>query len=307
MADVAATGDLSRRVPVRSRAWDDEDARLLATAFNALTESIARFRREETQKERLSSLGRLSTVVAHEIRNPLMIISASLRTLRREQITPAELHEAVADIDEETARLNRHRDRGPRFRQAAPLRARGRRAQRHLPRLRHRSNGGRCGGRRRLRLDPDIPPMVTDAERLRTALVNILSNARAAVHAARATPPRGTGGAGPADRHRRRRHHRGHARARRAVRSASATAASGSRRGHGPHLRPVFHDPARGTGLGLPSPRTSSRDLAATIRAVSRWEREPKSASICHSRTGEPSMTPAPAAPFCSPTTRRRS
>jgi len=32
-----------------------------------------------------------------------------------------------------------------------------------------------------LRLDPDCPPLVTDAERVRTVLVNLLSNARAAV------------------------------------------------------------------------------------------------------------------------------
>ena len=54
---------------------------LLATTFNTLTDSIARFQREAAQRERLSSLGRLSTVIAHEIRNPLMIIKASLRTL----------------------------------------------------------------------------------------------------------------------------------------------------------------------------------------------------------------------------------
>ena len=83
MRDVAATGDLTRKVPLRSGAWDDEDARLLASAFNALTESVARFQSEAAQKERLSSLGRLSTVIAHEIRNPLMIITAETRRLNR--------------------------------------------------------------------------------------------------------------------------------------------------------------------------------------------------------------------------------
>ena len=90
MRDVAATGDLTRKVSVRSRAWDDEDARLLATAFNTLTDSIARFQREAAQKERLSSLGRLSTVIAHEIRNPLMIIRASLSSLRRDHVCAAD-------------------------------------------------------------------------------------------------------------------------------------------------------------------------------------------------------------------------
>src|SRR5688572_10587330 len=60
MRDVAATGDLTRKVTVRSRAWDDEDARLLASSFNTLTDSIARFQREAAHKDRLSSLGRLS-------------------------------------------------------------------------------------------------------------------------------------------------------------------------------------------------------------------------------------------------------
>lgn len=71
MRDVADTGDLTRKVTLRSRRWDDEDARVLASTFNTLTESIARFQRDAAQKERLSSLGRLSTVIAHEIRNPL--------------------------------------------------------------------------------------------------------------------------------------------------------------------------------------------------------------------------------------------
>src|SRR5207249_514081 len=67
MRDVAATGDLTRKIALRhATRWDDEDARLLATTFNTLTDSIARFQREMSQKERLSALGRLSTVIAHE-------------------------------------------------------------------------------------------------------------------------------------------------------------------------------------------------------------------------------------------------
>jgi signal transduction histidine kinase len=108
MREMAASGDLSRRIPAPAdRGWQDEDARLLATTFNAMTDSIARFQREAAQRERLSSLGRLSTIVAHEIRNPLMIIRTSLRTLRREDAQPEQVRAAARDIDEETARLNR--------------------------------------------------------------------------------------------------------------------------------------------------------------------------------------------------------
>ncbi|HEX9366646.1 MAG TPA: HAMP domain-containing protein, partial [Vicinamibacterales bacterium] len=89
MKEIAASGDLTRRIPVPADArWQDEDARLLATTFNSMTASIEKFQSEAAQRERLSSLGRLSTVVAHEIRNPLMIIKTSLRTLRREDARP---------------------------------------------------------------------------------------------------------------------------------------------------------------------------------------------------------------------------
>ncbi len=106
MREIAATGDLTRRIEPK-RAWMDEDTRLLAGTFNGLTESIARFQREATQRERLSSLGRLSTVIAHEIRNPLMIIKTSLLALKREGATAAQIDRSAESIDEEVSRLNR--------------------------------------------------------------------------------------------------------------------------------------------------------------------------------------------------------
>ena len=184
MREVAATGDLTRKVALTSRAWDDEDARLLATTFNTLTESIARFQREAAQKERLSSLGRLSTVIAHEIRNPLMIIRASLSTLREARATPAEVREAVADIDEETQRLNRIVSEVLDF--ARPIRFDL--AETDLNAVCRASAEaawtGEASSAIAFDFDPAIPPVVTDAERLRTALVNVLTNARHAVLAA---------------------------------------------------------------------------------------------------------------------------
>lgn len=193
MRDVAATGDLTRKVTLKSRAWDDEDARVLASTFNTLTESIARFQREAAQRDRLSSLGRLSTVIAHEIRNPLMIIRASLATLRREQVAPSELREAVADIDEETLRLNRIVTEVLDF--ARPIRFDLTEAD--LNEVCRKSaeavGASEPGATVALRLDPNLPAVVTDAERLRTALVNILTNACHAVRAV-AHADTGTGG-----------------------------------------------------------------------------------------------------------------
>ena len=181
MRDLAATGDLTRKVVLRSRAGDDEDARVLATAFNTLTESIARFQREAAQKERLSSLGRLSTVIAHEIRNPLMIIRATLTTLMRDSVTSSEIREAAADIDDETKRLNRIVSEVLDF--AKPIRFEL--VETRLNDICRASAVAAWEGKTdkdvELDLDPNLPPVVTDGERLRTALVNILTNARTAI------------------------------------------------------------------------------------------------------------------------------
>lgn len=188
MRDMATTGDLTRKIPVRQgRRWDDEDARLLATTFNTMTDSIGRFQREAAQRERLSSLGRLSTVVAHEIRNPLMIIKAALHTLRRDPLPTDALRTAVADIDEETARLNRIVTEVLDF--AKPIKfdlsptdvnavceAAARAA---------RPDAG--GPPIQLTLDPSLPQASIDGERLRLTLVNILTNARTAVAAKQGT------------------------------------------------------------------------------------------------------------------------
>ncbi len=183
MREVAITGDLTRKIVLRqNNRWEDEDARLLATTFNTLTDSISRFQRDMSQKERLTSLGRLSTVIAHEVRNPLMIIKATLHALRQPNIDLAAVREAAADIDEEVARLNRIVNDVLDF--ARPI---------HFERAAIDLNGlcresasaamvSPPGGDIALDLDPAVPTVTTDAERLRIALVNLLVNARQAVN-----------------------------------------------------------------------------------------------------------------------------
>jgi signal transduction histidine kinase len=197
MRAVADTGDLTRKVTLRQRRWDDEDARLLASTFNTLTDSVARFQHEVAQRERLSSLGRLSTVIAHEIRNPLMIIKASLRTVRREDAAPHERAEAASDIDEEITRLNRVVNDVLDF--ARPIKFECRRVD--LNQLCAEAATAAVAGDPvpavRFVPDPAIGEVTTDVERLRLVLVNMITNARHAVvdrHAAVADakgPPTG--------------------------------------------------------------------------------------------------------------------
>jgi signal transduction histidine kinase len=182
MREMASTGDLTKRIALSpGTRWDDEDAKLLAGTFNAMTDSIARFQREAAQRERLSSLGRLSTVVAHEIRNPLMIIRTALRALKQEPGQSAPAQAAVADVDEEVTRLNRLVSEVLDF--ARPIKFDlGPVDLNALCEDAARAAGAEAPSVKvHLDLDRTLTPIVTDGERLRLALVNILTNARHAV------------------------------------------------------------------------------------------------------------------------------
>lgn len=195
MRQVAATGDLSGKLQLGgSRSWQDEDARVLATTFNTLTDSIAHFQREAAQRERLSSLGRMSTIVAHEIRNPLMIIKGALRQLAREGATPADIREAATDIDGETDRLNRVVNDVLDF--ARPMRF-----DRAITDINALCRDAACAVAAAQAeppvatdFDGSTPSLETDSEKLRTILVNLLTNAKQAVAARTGTGIVGSNG-----------------------------------------------------------------------------------------------------------------
>jgi hypothetical protein len=66
-----ATSRGKSRACAAGGAWEDEDTRLLASHVQQRsTASLARFQREAAERDRLAALGRLSTVIAHEVRNP---------------------------------------------------------------------------------------------------------------------------------------------------------------------------------------------------------------------------------------------
>jgi two-component system sensor histidine kinase HydH len=182
MRHIAVTGDLTRKIPIKPRGgWDDEDAHVLATTFNTLTDSIVRFQREAAQRDRLSSLGRLSTVIAHEVRNPLMIIKGALRTMAGNGATAADVRDAAKDIDEEIDRLNSLVNdvldvaRPIRFDPApADINVVCRDAV-------QAASAGCINGAVSMSLAPVLPELVTDSERLRTVLVNLLTNADHAI------------------------------------------------------------------------------------------------------------------------------
>ncbi len=183
MREMSRTGDLTRR-PQRAsdHAWDDEDVRVLAGTFDAMTAAIARFQHQAAERDRLTALGRLSTVIAHEIRNPLMIIRGALRGLGRQQ-DPL-VADASADIEEQVQRLDRVVNEVLDFARPVQLEV--------APASLHgicRDAVAACVAAEpdlpvTLDLAPDADLVRTDADRLRSVLVNLVSNAREAVRAA---------------------------------------------------------------------------------------------------------------------------
>ncbi len=260
MKEIAATGDLARRMPP-SQPWDDEDAKLVSRTFDALTGSIARFQRQAATRDRLSALGRLSTVIAHEVRNPLMIIKGSLRTLKQDDASAEDVREAVADVENEVARLDRTVADVLDF--ARPLRLEP--GPVDLGALVRDAARAALDAREdavRFALDPSPGTIVTDGERLRTVLVNLIENARDSV-----TARRGGKDALPGDEIEIGARRLDSGRARLWVEDRGW----GIRAADLPHVfEPYFTTKRTGTGLGLAIARKVVEALDGTMRLESR-------------------------------------
>ena len=119
-------------------------------------------------------------MIAHEVRNPLMIIKAALHTLRQSNVSAVAVREAAADIDGEVIRLNRIVNDVLDF--ARPIRFEL--APSDINALCRESAAAAQvspGAKVDVQLDQTVPAIRTDAERLRIALVNLIVNARDAM------------------------------------------------------------------------------------------------------------------------------
>lgn len=119
-------GELEVEVDVNGRG----EMGRLGRAFNEMARRLRLNRereRELTRREKLSSLGRLASGVAHDVRNPLHSIGLTLQHLQEtgrpaEPGRAAEFDRSLAIIREEIARLDRLVDNFLRFARSSPQR-----------------------------------------------------------------------------------------------------------------------------------------------------------------------------------------
>ncbi len=257
MREMARTGTVTPRPSrVHTHVWDDEDVSVLAGTFDAMTGAIGQFQQQAAERDRLAALGRLSTVIAHEIRNPLMIVRGALRGLRR-QDDPTVV-DAAADIEEQVQRLDRVVNDVLDFARPVQLDV----APASLHAVCHEAVAACLAAEPEppvtLRLEDAADAVRTDADRLRAVLVNLIANAREAVRAA--DRPTGEGAVTV-----------GTHRASDAVMIEVVDTGAGIEPGVASQVfEPYFTTRRTGTGLGLAIARNIVEGLGGTIALSSR-------------------------------------
>jgi signal transduction histidine kinase len=162
---------LRRELERRARDLDDR-ARDLENAYAELRAA----QDDLVRKEQLAAVGELSAVVAHEVRNPLAIISNAVATLRRSGVGDEDRQTLLGILDEETTRLNHLV--GDLLRYARPISL-----ERHLVSLRDLVERGTALARGKIGVDVDVvEPEPTekiwaDPNLLRQVIENLVDNA----------------------------------------------------------------------------------------------------------------------------------
>ncbi len=186
-----AEGDLSGRIHSRRQ---DEVGRLVAT-FNTMVEKLGEQRALELRlrrAERASAVAKLASAVAHEIRNPLNLISLSIDHLGAD-LQPSDPKRAqehsriIASVRDELARLNRMVGDFLSYGRPPRLAPRPCRVEETLDEVLSLVVAKARDQRIEILRDipADLPVIQADPEGLRTCFLNIVINAL------QATPPGG--------------------------------------------------------------------------------------------------------------------
>lgn len=181
-AEAVASGDFLHRVPVAT----DDELGMVAVAFNRMSAKLADLVEQAVRMERLAVLGKLSTGVAHEVRNPLAALKTTVQALARGE-RDAERRALLADMEQEIDRMARAMEDLLAFGRPRPPKrseVQVREAARRIAAL----AAGEAEKRQvelRVKVDPGLRAVV-DPDHLLQILMNLTLNALQATPAGRA-------------------------------------------------------------------------------------------------------------------------
>ena len=99
-------GNYDYRVPAANPGIDDQDELgRLARAFNAMCASIQQGRQELIRQERISTIGRLSTSIVHDLRNPLAAIYGGAEMLIDGALSASQVNRLAGNIYRSSRRM----------------------------------------------------------------------------------------------------------------------------------------------------------------------------------------------------------
>jgi signal transduction histidine kinase len=154
-------------------------SRFVANA-RALERSSAELRAAQAElvrRERLTALGELSAVVAHEVRNPLAVIFNALSSLRKQKPVSAEGAMLLDIVQEEAERLKRVVGDLLEFARPHELSVDTVPPSRLVASAAAAARGNGDENQVRVEADDDLPSITCDEHLVRQALINLVSNA----------------------------------------------------------------------------------------------------------------------------------
>jgi signal transduction histidine kinase len=183
-----AAGDFDFRVPAADRS---DEMGQLASRFNEMISRLGHTRELETQlnqAEQSAVVGRLASAIAHEIRNPLNYINLTLDHLRTtfapEDEKKRETFERLAQqLKVEVARINTRISEFLNYSRPSPLELRplDLRAEAEDALRMVEVKAAESGIETRVEQTGEVPPVIGDADALRSVLTNLIINGMQAI------------------------------------------------------------------------------------------------------------------------------
>jgi two-component system, NtrC family, sensor histidine kinase HydH len=174
------TGFLSQQERSR-REQLEESAKGLEASYQQLqgqSELIISIEEQLRRAERLSALGELSAILAHEIRNPLASIRGTAEILMEDGTPPESRHEFLEILVKESDRLNRVVEDFLRMARPEPTSKKECDVNEELGNIVTLLSAEARGRKVELQLaSSPLPHLVADGEKLRQAFMNIVLNA----------------------------------------------------------------------------------------------------------------------------------